>query len=41
MIGADLLDICGKDPKIKNTYQELYKAVKSLEKGKDDLPVDI
>tara|TARA_R100001509_G_scaffold164328_1_gene141504 strand:+ start:1323 stop:1724 length:402 start_codon:yes stop_codon:yes gene_type:complete len=41
MVGSELLELYGKDPKIKNTYQNLFSAVQSLKESKKNLPVDI
>jgi predicted Fe-S protein YdhL (DUF1289 family) len=41
MIGSELLEIYGKDPVIEKSYKNLYAAVQSLEKSKNNLPVDI
>jgi len=41
MIGDQLMQTYGKDPIIKETYQEVFQSLESLKKAKNNLPVEL
>ena len=41
MVGSELIDLYGKNPKIEKSYKNLYEAAKLLKESKSNLPIDI